>query len=248
MAGEAEQAEELLGGGDRVSAGRASARRRRCANGVTAALDELRRLCANRSRARHGMIMSHEARAVIAEDERQLAPGAARRARRSSGPSCGSAPRSRTASRRCARSTSTRPTSSSSTSRCRACRGWRWRASQRPLPRGVRHRVRRVRRPGIRAGRGRLRAEAALDCAPRDHGRAPEGAHRQRPGAPRRPARAPRPSRAAGGHLRWITASQGARDPPDHGRRDLLLPLGQQVHLGGHRGGRGADPRLACAS
>ena len=84
------------------------------------------------------------------------------------------------------------------------------RLAERALPRGLRDGLRRVRGRGLRAGRGRLRDEAAIDAA-----RLARGAPRQAATAARAPPRSTACCTSSRGaarpreYLRWINASQG---------------------------------------
>ena len=163
------------GRGDGVPAGRASARRHRCARRHRRAGRAATALHGSQRRQlRRDDSMSHEARAVIAEDERLLAQGLRdalaelwpelRDLRRGRGRHPGAARARRTRARH--------PLPRHPDAGVVGDRGGA--PGQRTLPRRLRDRLRRIRGPGVRARRGRLRAEAAVDGAARHHGRPPQ--------------------------------------------------------------------------
>ena len=79
--------------------------------------------------------------------------------------------------------------------------------------------------------------------ATRHDGRAAEGKSRERAGQPRRPAEgAARGDAGRKGIPALDHRVAGQRPAADHRRGDLLLPGGQQVHAGRHRGAGVADP------
>ena len=167
--------------------------------------------------------------------------------------------RATTAARRWRRSASTSPTSRSSTSACPGLTGLEVAAAAADVePRhagGVRHRLRPVRDPGVRARRRRLPPEA-------DRARA-AGRHASRGCARASATRARRTRRCSqlirdlaverAGEARRAAArvdhrERGQGDAPHHGRRRRLLQVGQQVHDGDDGAGRVAPAHVAAGA